>query len=72
MIAIAVLLRRRQEHQRRRQFWLRPWIARLELFCTYDQLMTELERESRGDFKGYLRMETGHVSRDAREADRHA
>ncbi|XP_041373464.1 uncharacterized protein LOC121386580 [Gigantopelta aegis] len=59
MIAIAVLLRRRQEkdQRRRRQFWVRPWIARRELFGTYDQLMTELERESHGDFKGYLRIE---------------
>ena len=32
-------------------------LARRELFGTYHQLMTELERESRGDFKGYLGME---------------
>jgi hypothetical protein len=58
MIAITVLLmRRRQEQRRRRRFWVRPWIAKRELFGTYHQLMAELERESRGDFKGYLRME---------------
>ena len=60
MIAIAVLLRRRLNARRKRrriQFWVRPWIVRRPLFGTYHQLIAELERESRGDFKGYLRME---------------
>ena len=36
---------------------MRPWIARRELFGQYDTLMAELERESRGDFASFLRME---------------
>jgi len=57
LVIIALALWRRHHDQRRRQVWVRPWIARRPLFSTYHQLMAELERESRGDFKGYLRME---------------
>jgi hypothetical protein len=60
-VVLVALVRRRHEMQerrrRRRQFWVKPWIQRRALFGTYDQLMMELERESHGDFKGYMRME---------------
>ena len=46
-----------ERRRRRRQYWVKPWIQRRELFGTFEQLMVELEREFHGDFKGYLRME---------------
>lgn len=54
--AFIALLRRRRRRQARR-FWVRPWVARRELFGHYATLMAELERESHGDFKTFLRME---------------
>ena len=35
----------------------KPWIARRRQFGYFENLMVELETESRGDFVGYLRME---------------
>ena len=43
--------------RRPRTMWVKPWIARRPLLGTYDNLIQELIRESRGDFKGYMRME---------------
>ena len=37
--------------------WVRPWIQRRQMFGHYTTLMAELERESRGDFIGFMRME---------------
>jgi hypothetical protein len=46
----------RQQEVRRRRWWVRPWIERRRLFGQYETLFRELERESRGDFVGYLRV----------------
>ena len=37
--------------------WVKPWLLRRVTLGHYDTLMQELMRESRGDFKSYLRME---------------
>ena len=37
--------------------WVKPWLSRRVALGDYDNLMTELMRESRGDFKSFLRME---------------
>ena len=56
-LALVLLLYQRRRVRRRRQYWVRPWISRRPLFGAYENLMVELERESHGDFKNYLRME---------------
>ena len=35
--------------------WVKPWLLRRVTLGHYDTLMQELMRESRGDFKSYLR-----------------
>ena len=42
--------------RRPRSVWVKPWIQRRMLFGQYDTLMQELMRESKGDFKRYMRM----------------
>ena len=37
--------------------WVKPWLLRRVTLGHYDNLMQELMRESRGDFKAFLRME---------------
>ena len=37
--------------------WVKPWLLRRVTLGHYDTLMQELMRESRGDFKTFLRME---------------
>ena len=44
--------RRRKERKR----WVKPWIEWRVLFGHYDNLMQELLRDSRGDFKNFLHM----------------
>jgi len=55
----AILLEdQRQHHQQRmRMMWVKPWLSRRVTLGHYDTLMQELMRESRADFKSYLRME---------------
>ena len=55
----AILLKDQRQHhqQRRRTMWVKPWLSRCVTLGHYDTLMQELIRESRGDFKSYLRME---------------
>jgi len=48
---------RQQRQRRRRRFWVRPWVERRRIFGQYETLFQELERESRGDFHSYLRMD---------------
>jgi hypothetical protein len=56
--AIAVLLQQRQRRERRaRRYWVRPFISRRLFQGQYENLMGELMRESRDDFKGFMRME---------------
>ena len=58
-VALMALIRERQRQQRgRRRFWVRPWIERRRLFGQYSTLFQELERESRGDYLNYIRMDT--------------
>ena len=58
-IALLALIRERQRLQaaQRRRFWVRPWIERRRLFGQYGTLFQELERESRGDYVSYIRMD---------------
>jgi len=37
--------------------WVKPWLSRRVTLGHYDNLMQELMRESRGDFKSDLRIE---------------
>lgn len=46
-----------QARQERRTVWVKPWLLRRTALGHYDTLMQELMRESRGDFKAYLRIE---------------
>ena len=57
-IVAAEEVEREQRRQRRpRSVWVRPWLARRPTEGAYERLMRELERESHGDFKGFLRVE---------------
>ena len=61
-VMIALLLAEAAERERARQrrprtMWVRPMLARRPTEGAYDNLMRQLERESQGDFKGFLRME---------------
>ena len=42
---------------RERTVWVKPWLLRRVTLGHYDTLMQELMRESRGDFKAFLRIE---------------
>ncbi len=59
LIAALILEEQRKARQqrRRRTMWVKPWLLRRVTLGHYDNLMQELMRESRGDFKGFLRME---------------
>ena len=49
--------RAERERQRRRRWWVRPWIARRQLYGQYEQLMGELSMENPNDFKAFLRVD---------------
>ena len=57
-LVAAILLEDQRQHQqqRRRTMWVKPWLLRRVTLGHYDTLMQELMRESRGDFKSFLRM----------------
>lgn len=57
MAAFLLEEQRQHQQQRRRTMWVKPWLLRRVTLGHYDTLMQELMRESRGDFKSYLRME---------------
>jgi len=58
LMAAILLEDQRQHHQQRRHtMWVKPWLSRLVTLGHYGNLMQQLMRESRGDFKSYLRME---------------
>jgi len=57
MAAFLLEEQRQHQQQRRRTMWVKPWLSRRVTLGHYDTLMQELMRESRGDFKSYLRME---------------
>ena len=48
--------RQRERGRRRLRWWVKPWIMRRRLFGQYYTLFLKLERESRGDYIGYIRM----------------
>ena len=54
---VAVMVYRVLRRRRRRQYCLKPWIARRPQYGDFEKLMVELETESRGEFVGYLRIE---------------
>jgi len=58
-LVAATLLEDQRQHQqqRRRTMWVKPWLLRRVTLGHHDTLMQELMRESRGDFKTFLRME---------------
>lgn len=58
-VRLAVLIREREclIGRARRRWWVRPWIERRRLFGQYHTLFRELERESRGDYMSYMRMD---------------
>ena len=58
-LVAAILLEDQWQHQqqRRRTMWVKPWLLRRVTLGHYDTLTQELMRESRGDFKSFLRME---------------
>ena len=59
MTMLAVLARDRlQERQRReRRYWVKPWLTRRPLFGQYETLFQELDKESTGDYFGFIRMD---------------
>lgn len=61
MVLLALIRAREQYRNQRnaRRWWVRPWIERRLMFGQYSTLMQELERESAGDFVGFMRMEPG-------------
>ena len=56
-VVALLLYYRRRRRRRHRQRWMRSWLSRRLLFGDYEYIMAELERESKGDFVAYLRME---------------
>ena len=56
-LILAAYLHRRRKRSRQRSCWVRPWIARRPFLGEYHTLMGELEREAKGDFKAYLRVD---------------
>ena len=59
IIAGLVILEEQEvRHGRReRTVWVKPWLMRRVTLGHYDTLMQELMRESRGDFRSFLRIE---------------
>jgi hypothetical protein len=55
---LAVVARGRlQERQRRRRYWVKPWLTRRPLFGQYETLFQELDQQSAGDYFGFIRMD---------------
>ena len=46
----------RRRRRKRRRFWVKPWIQRRPRLGFYGRLMNELQLESEGDFKNFMRM----------------
>jgi len=59
ILLLALIEAAREEGRRGRRprsVWVKPWLQRRMLFGQYDTLMLELMRESKGDFKNFMRM----------------
>ena len=58
IVALAVFDQQQARHGRKEQtVWVKPRLLRRVTLGFYDTLMQELMRESRGDFKAFLRIE---------------
>ena len=57
VIAMVAWARLQQNPRRKRRWWVKPWIQRRRLYGQYDTLFQELDRESRGDYLSYVRMD---------------
>ena len=58
IVALAVFEQQLARHERKeRTVWMKPWLLRRVTLGYYGTLMQELMRESRGDFKAFLRIE---------------
>ena len=58
IVALAVFEQQQARYGgRERTVWVKPWLLRRVILGHYDTLMQELMRESRGDFKAFLRIE---------------
>ena len=58
IVALAVFEQQQARHGRKeRTVWVKPWLLRRVTLGYYDTLTQELMRESRGDFKAFLRIE---------------
>ena len=53
-------LEQRERPQRRRRWWVRPWIARREQFGAYHALMREIEGEDPESYVNFVRMDAQH------------
>ena len=52
-----VALNNRARQRRRRRYWVKPWLQRRSMLGQYETLFQELDRESEGDYMGYIRMD---------------
>ena len=50
---------RRRRQRCRRRWWIKPYLQRRPLFGQYENLMVELYRESREDYKTFIRIKPG-------------
>jgi len=56
-VAVSAVLGEITGKRKKRSVWVKPWLQRRVFLGQYDTLMAELIRESRGDFKSFLRIE---------------
>ena len=47
---------RRRKQRRRRRWWIKPYLQRRPLFGQYENLMVEMYRENREDYKTFIRI----------------
>ena len=58
IVALAVFEQQLARHGRKEwTVWVKPWLLRRVTLGYYDTLLQELMRESRGDFKAFLKIE---------------
>lgn len=55
--ALVLMIYRRQMRRRRRRYWVKPWLSRRPILGQYDTLFQELDRESQGDYMGFIRLD---------------
>ena len=57
VVAVYACNHRMPQERRERRFWVKPWLQRRTMLGQYDTLFQELDRESAGDYFGYIRMD---------------